>query len=83
MITNLDLGSIILGSNILVYRAKKSMKTHFQELLALLFQQLSYHHGPCSAPKVNLINYYISSIIKAYFLYFFYLTKLIIFIISI
>ena len=59
MATNLDFNSIILGSNILIYRARKSMKMHFQELLALLFQQLSYHHGPCSAPKVNFINYYI------------------------
>lgn len=50
IVTNLDFDSIILGSNILIYKAKKSMKTHFQELLALLFQQLSYHHGPCSAP---------------------------------
>lgn len=42
--------NIILGLNILVYRARKSMKTHFQVLLTLLFQQSSYHHGPCFSP---------------------------------
>lgn len=50
IVINLDFDSIILGSNILVYRARKSMKTHFQELLALLFQQLSYHHDSCFLP---------------------------------
>lgn len=50
IVTNLDFDSIILGSNILVYRARKSMKTHFQELLALLFQQSNYHHDSCSLP---------------------------------
>lgn len=50
IVTNLDFNSIILGSNILVYITRKSMKTHFQVLLALLFQQSNYHHGPCSLP---------------------------------
>ena len=48
--TNLDFSSIILSSNILVYRARKSMRTHFRGLLTLLFQQLSYHHDSCFSP---------------------------------
>lgn len=50
IVTNLDFNSIILSSNILIYRAKKSMKTHFRGLLTLLLQQSNYRRVPYSAP---------------------------------